>query len=204
MSNTFLKVSGYVSVTTTILNSWFLVPIKAKEIEDSATPKAGIIDTINSGVSAISLVTTYTYQYDKYIKLSNFAKWLIYGLVIVHIIAFGAILYLLVKQEGMKDKVRYGISKYLLPILYVAVSIFYIISMSVNREKVSAYRILNVINGFLNLADFAPIHESMKRQPKVYFPVHGIRALLKNAEGSALLVEIASTEEEPGTQPASA
>jgi hypothetical protein len=184
------------------MNSWFLLPKKTIEIAEPAIPDAGIIETISSGISVISLATTYMYQYDKYIKLSKFSKWLIFGFVTVHLIALGSVVYLLLKQEGVKDKVSYGVSKYCLPILYVVAGIFYIISMSVNRDKVSAYRILNVINDFLNLADFGPIHETMKTQPEIYYPVHGIRVLLKNAEGATLLAEIAGTKEEPGTQPA--
>lgn len=202
MSNTFFKINGYVSATTKIVNSWFLLPKKIIEIAEPAIPDVGIIKTLNSGVSAISLVTTYTYQYDKYIKLSKLAKWLIFGFVTVHIIALGAVLYLLVKQEGIKDKISYGISKYCLPLLYVVAGILYIGSMGANLDKVSAYRILNVINYFLTLADFGPIHELMKTQPEIYYPVHGIRVLLKNAEGETLLAEVAGTGEEPGTQPA--
>lgn len=202
MSDTLFKINGYVSATTTIVNSWFLLPQKTIEMTEPAIPDAGIIDTISYGISAISLGTAYTYQYDKYIKLSPFAKWLIYALVTVHVIALGLLLFLLFKQAGVKDKISYGVSKYLLPIVIVIIGIYHIIDMARDCDNASAYRILYTINAFLGLADFGLIHESMKTQPEVYYPVHGIRVLLKNVEGVTLLAEIVGTKEGSGTQPA--
>ena len=202
MRDTFFKINGYVSATTTIVNSWFLLPKKTIEIAEPAIPDAGIIDKISYGITAISLGTAYTYQYDKYIKLSPLAKWLIYALVTVHVIAFGLVFLLLFKQAGVKDKISYGVSKYLLPIVTVIIGIYHIIDMARDCDNASAYRILYTINAFFGLADFGLIHESMKTQPQIYFPVHAIRVLLKNAEGATLLLEIAGTKEEPGTQPA--
>ncbi|WP_108869117.1 hypothetical protein [Aquimarina aquimarini] len=190
MSNTFLKINAYVGGTTAIVNSWFLLPKKALEIAEPVNPDAGIINKISLVFTVVSLSTNYTYQYNKYIKLDKAStKWLIYGFITTHVIVFGLIFYLLIKQEGVKDKVSYGISKYILPIISSLISFYHVIAMIAGCDKVTAYRILNTINGFLSLADFGPIHESMKTQPEVYFPVHGVRALLKTAEGGTLLVE---------------
>jgi len=191
MSNTDDKINGYMSATTTIVNSWFILPKKAIEIAEPAPLDAGIISVISGGVTAISLATTYTYQYNKYVKLNKVVKWLIFGFVLTHIIAFSSILYLLVKQAGKKDICSDMFSKYFLPLVSVAMGALNIVDMGINNDKASAYRILNVINSFLKLANFGPIHESMKTQPEIYFPVHGVRALLKSAEGGALLLEVA-------------
>jgi hypothetical protein len=190
MSDTFFKVNGYVSATTTIVGSWFLLPLKAIEATEPAAPDASILKNINYGIKAISLGTTYTYQYNKYINLNDTAKWLIYAFVTAHIVAIGIVLMLLIRQEGLKDQVSYGVSKYFLPILTVIIGIFHIVDMAGNGQKVSAYRVLHTINSFLNLADFAPIHEAMRTQPQIYYPVHSIRVLSKMGEGGLLLAEV--------------
>lgn len=199
MSDTLYTVSGYVSSVTTILNSWFLLPKKALKMEDSVDPNASFIEKISLGISAVSLVSTFTYQYDRYVKiyvddtdkkLSSWAEWLIFSFVIIHIIAIALTLYFLLKQEGLKDQVKNGISKYVLPIVYVFIGIWHIVEMASNEDNVSAYRILNTINNFLKLADFGPIEDPMKTQPEIYYSVNGIRVMLKNAEGATLLAEI--------------
>jgi hypothetical protein len=200
MSDTFLKVNGYISSATTIVKSWLLLPIKTLEIAEPAD--TGILGTINSGLTAISISSACIYQYNKYVKLAEVAKWLIFSFVIAHIIVVGGLVYLLFKQEGVFVKVNYGVTRYLLPIVFVAmggVNIW----MMVTSDK-SAYRILNTINNFSGLADFGPIFEPMKTQPEVYFPVQAVRVLLQSAEGATLLIELVEAEEVAPTQPASA
>jgi len=183
------KVSKYISAGATILNAWFLLPKKTLEIAEPASPDLGLVSNLTTGVSLIQLASTFTYQYNRYVKSSALTKWLIYGFIVVHLIALGLIIYLLLKQEKLKDKVSYGVSKIILPLLDVGLSIWHIIAMSIDSEDVTAYRILNTINGVLNLSEFAPIHEAIKTQPEIYYPVHGVRTLTKTAEGLVLIVE---------------
>lgn len=192
MSNIFFKINGYISAGTTILGSWFLLPKKTLELAEPVNPDAGIIEKISLGISVISLSSTYFYQYNRFVKLKPLAKWLIFGFVTLHVIILGVVLYALFKQEGVKDKVSYGISKIVVPIISLGLGIWHIVAMIQSKEDVSAYRILTTINKFLDLADFAPIHEAIKTQPEIYYPTHGIRAISKTAEGATLLVDLTS------------
>lgn len=193
MSDKFSIVNGYVSATTAIVNSWFLLPKKTIEIADNPVANVNWIEKPSCIIKIFSLVTTYTYQYHKYIKAKPLAKWPIYGLIIAHIIAL-ILIYLYLLEANFQNKISGFVSKYLLkgclPILAVIVGTYHIYDMLEDCDNASAYRILNAINAYLGLADFLPIHELMKLQPEIYYSVHGIRVALKNAEGATLLVEV--------------
>ena len=156
------------------------------------------------GVSIISSATAFTYQYDKYIELDKLEKWMIFGFVAPHVIATGSMFYLLAKQQGAAGQINYWISKGVIPIAAAAIGIYHIVDMIDDCDNSSAYRILNSINALLKLADFFLIHESIKTQPEIYYPVHGIRVLTQAAESCTLFAEVIGTEEEPTTQAATA
>jgi hypothetical protein len=124
-----------------------------------------------------------TYYYDEYFegttKVKNkTAKWLIFGMVAIHVIGIGIMFYQLLKQDtNSKKQLKKLFSGYISPVLSIGIAIFCIaLAYKADgknwRHKTQA--ILDLVSSILGLWRFEPVKQVLLKNPKGMLIVGGI------------------------------
>lgn len=206
MSRPSYVIKGYVGAAATMINSWLLLPIKIIDLNPNPSSDDQLLGNISTGLSAISFSALFVYYYDKYYKeyiesKSVFVKWLIFGLVVLHVVAIGICFYLLLKDNKADDKAKKIFSRIALPFFSTTMGVLHVVFLiATGCKEVTAAKVLNSINGLLSLTTFLPLDEILKKKQEVYVAIHSVRALLQAAEAGTLFYEIISHPDEEGDQ----
>lgn len=135
------------------------------------------------GCKIIKYTANATYYYDEYFekgtKVQNkVTKWLIYGLVMIHVILIGLVFYQLLKQDkATKNQLSKLFSGYIGPVVGLGIAIFCVVlaykAEGKNwRHKTQA--ILDLISNLLSLWKFEPVKQALLKNPKGLLIVGGI------------------------------
>lgn len=191
MSNTTFKISGYIASATNIIGALFIIPKKSAEYASENVP---VLSALSAGVSAIGLGSTYVFSYNKYFdkvikKQSALLKWCVFAVLTITIIKYMALIYVIAKETNKVDPIKTGLTRVILPFVQAGLGGLHIILLIAGSDKFSVFRLLYIINKLLAFSEFLPIEEGLKKVPKIYFPLLGVRTILKMGEGAALFIE---------------
>ncbi len=191
MSENLTKIHKYVGAGASIVSTLLLIPKKAIELkkEENDIKGAEIINKISLVTSIVSTGSSYIYYTDKYVKIDNEpAKWTIVTFVTLNLISVGIGLFLLARQEKLDGLIKKGFSGIGLPLINLGQALLYTKLMVSDRKNFKLSEIREILSKLMEMTNFLPINEALKKRPEVYFLVHGIRAELKSEIASLRLI----------------